>query len=368
MSRFLGLSMMLALVHLLLASTQANAKNASTSGYVASGLLTYAVNGKEGLKTNCVFKFTVWVSESKWVIRTENVKKGDIKYNEDAFDGNSVYSLSVYIPEKVSQGDNRSSGIIQNNIIPDEASFYAQPIWLALASSTYFKTIEGNRIKPIWHLSDLALTYTNYTVVGAWEMAQKPPTLPGKVVYYSDGIIRYVDKLGHRKISQHPSPYDKGFCEASFSALATTNVGGMEFPKSFEFIRFVPKFGGNDTNELVILCKYFGVIADVSLENDRASFAPEIEPPAYVEDRRLLVTAPFAKPIYYQVTNQSWLSTDNAVVKKLHEERLLDSKLIEKPRLNRYSRFYVLGLFLASVVIFATLIWWSRDKEKPTIK
>ena len=161
--------------------------------YEVGGRLVYALGMQNSqLKTNCIFNFKIWVSDCKWLIRTENTKTGDIKYNEDSYDGKYVYSLSVFVDEKVKAGDSSSSGIVESNSIPDEASFYAQPIWLAFASSCYFNAITNGMIQPIWHLSDLSLRNKRYSIRGSWVRYEKAPFLPKNVSYCQ---VRWIDYI-----------------------------------------------------------------------------------------------------------------------------------------------------------------------------
>lgn len=341
--------------------------NLVAADYEVDGQLTYAVGNSAGeLKTNCFLSFHMWVNGCKWFIRTEYAIPGDIKYNEDSYDGTNVYAVSAFVDAKVMPGSVRCSGIVESNNVPQESSWYASPLWLAFASSCYFNESTSGMLQPIWHLSDLSLRNSRYSVRGDWIHRQAAPFLPEKVLYYNDGSMRYKDKNGDSHIAHYDAPYNSGFLEAEYVASDFTNCGRITLPTSFVFTRYRPQNGGQTREHLEKACVYYCAITSANVGIVRLQFAPILLPPAYIDDRRVGVLPISVFSIYYQVTNESWPSLDNPVLSKAYQEKaaVVRSAKPSRPR----SKFAVLGLFTIPTLIFAAIIFAGRKKDRKNTK
>jgi hypothetical protein len=337
--------------------------NGMAQSYKADGRMTYMVRNPHGaLDIMCHFTFTIWVNGRKWFIETSVNGRKDLEPYEDAYDGQYVYSLTTFIDKL---GAPHSSGIIESNDVPQESSFYASPIWLALGSSHYFQSITNNLFQPIWHLSDITLRNKRFSDVGKWIKQDASPFLPEEVTYYSDGKIYFTDSYGNSRVSRYPAPYDNGFIEAEYNVITHTNVGGITLPQHFVFIRYMPRPYGRSTNDTVIMCKYDGTVTNISSENIREGYIPVLSPPTYVDDRRFGVAAKPVTDVEYVATNSWWPSVTNTVVARLYREKAFNSpvdiRTIERKPL---PKSVIYGILFGSTLCFVFLLFKTMQTNK----
>ena len=338
--------------------------NALAESYRADGRMTYAVRDAQGnLDVKDVFSFTIWVDDCKWFIQTSDEGRKDIKSFEDSYDGKYVYALSTFIDKT---GTDQSSGIIENNNIPQENSFYASPVWLALASSCYFNDITNDMFQPIWHLSDISIRNKRFSIVGHWTKHNASPFLPEKVSYYNDGKIYYTDSGGNSRIASYASPYDKGFMEAEYIALEYTNKYEITLPRQFTFTRYMPRPGGQSTNETMIMCLYSGVVTNISIENKKTDYWPALSPPVYIDDRRFGVVIPPVTSIQYMATNSWWPSMENPVVTNKYKVKAFGanaSDFVQSSPKKPLPKLIIWGALLCTTLFFVFLLFKGTRKN-----
>lgn len=349
----------------------ASSINISAESYKAEGQMTYAVRNTKGdLDVKGVFSFTIWVDGCEWFIQTSDERRKDIKPYQDSYDGQYVYNLTTFIDKN---GNDRPSGIIESNNVPHETSFYASPIWLALASSCYFSDITNNMFQPIWHLSDISIRNKRFSVMGKITRHDASPFLPEKVSYYNDGKIYFTDSYGNSRTGSYSSPYDKGFKEAEYAASEFTNIFGVALPQRFTFTRYMPRPGGPSADDTVIMCLYNGVVTNISTENDKKEYSPVLSPPVYIDDRRFGVANPSVTSIQYIATNLWWPSMENPVVSNIYKTKFFGanaSGVVQASPKKPLPKLIIYGAMLCSTLFLFSC--FSRrqkiTKDKITIK
>jgi len=339
--------------------------NVLAGGYRADGRMTYAVmNGYGGLNTN-YFTFTIWVDDCKWFIQSTDEKRPDIKPYEDSYDGNYVYALTTFIDKS---GKAHPSGIIESNNVPQETSFYAVPIWIALGSSCYFNEITNSMFQPVWHVSDFSIRNKRHSLLGRLVKHDNSPFLPERLSYYNDGKLYFTDRYGNSRIGSYPSPYQNGFLDAEYVCLEFTNVYDIALPQHFTFTRFRPSPGGQSTNEISIMCIYDCIVTNVSIHKEKTEYSPTLIPPVYIDDRRFGVVTPSVTSIQYSATNSWWPAITNPVVARIYKDKALAANLAGSPQPSApkpWVKTLIWCILSFSTLIFAFLLFKGTQKREP---
>ncbi len=271
------------------------------------GQMTYTMFGHGALpgaqKWPLVFTndFAVAVSGCSCML---SVHQGEGNRYVADFDGQALYQFFI-MPQKGGY-----TCLIGTNGIPPDDGRGLNYLWLAYASGCYFSALETNRLSPIWIQDDPDLVKNGFTVRGFWNIQKTLPLLPLQVCFLSDGVERTVSADRKKHLEWHyPSPFDRGFTNASYSVFETQAVGGLMLPSRFRFSRYYI-YG----KQLEILNMTEGVALRLREGTKVHIFRPQFDGTAFVLDDRLAGVDRRVSPINYFVTNGNWRSISEVSV------------------------------------------------------
>jgi len=174
-------------------------------------------------------------------------------------------------------------------------------LWYAFASSCYFRQQTNEFLEPIWTLDDAELKRQHFKERAEWSLHKNPPFLPHKVAYYSDGLLRHRTG-GVASTNRAPAPYDHGFTHFTYETLASTNVGGIEVPQEFRFIRYsFPK-----TTKLAPIWVVTGKIDHVSPGTSVSVFRPPFSGTITIVDKRYSDPILSGENLIFESQNAEW--------------------------------------------------------------
>lgn len=178
-------------------------------------------------------------------------------------------------------------------------------LWLAYASSCYFKTQTNDLLKPIWTLDDSELKKQHFKVKANWSLNENMPFLPRNVRYYSDGKRRYRTG-GIASTNLAPPPYDHGFTNFTYEELSSTNAAGIEVPTEFRFIRY--GFGGTRILKPIVVAT--GKIDRFAPGVSVSVFRPPFTGPINIIDKRHPWFNPAKDDFIYPAQDGNWADTN----------------------------------------------------------
>lgn len=129
--------------------------------------------------------------------------------------------------------------IIDNRDVPPNDGTQAQFVWLAFASQGFFRDITNNVIRQLRSPEDPATRTQPFDEEFAAHMLPGVPALPAGIDFMSDGYYRSYNPATKRlDVIRLRPPYDRGYTNAVYRVLQTTNVGPNELPAQFRFILY----------------------------------------------------------------------------------------------------------------------------------
>ena len=125
---------------------------------------------------------------------------------EEGIENGTVYRLTRFFHEG---GVNTAASIDAFEVPADEISGINY-LWFAYGSACYFQQQTNPFLEPIWTFDDPELKRQHFREKADWSVSERPPFLPTKVSYYSDGKLRWRNaEVGYTNSA--PAPYDHGF-------------------------------------------------------------------------------------------------------------------------------------------------------------
>jgi hypothetical protein len=206
-------------------------------------------------------------------------------------------------------------GSSETRDIPPTDGSRAQFIWFAYASSQYLSSLPTNSMPPIWSPEDPTIRKQPFEIPVFWERSPRPPHLPWSAQFVSDGYYRSYNP-STKKLDVIPlaSPYDRGFTNALYRVLETTNLNSIVLPTRFVFeIYSSPIFKtAVPFNRLVVK----GNTTRVLMSGNSKTAPPQFKGVAQVTDYRQpraesqnvrMDRSPY---ITYSITNGTWLDVE----------------------------------------------------------
>jgi len=214
---------------------------------------------------------------------------------QTSFGSNTMHQMVSFFGEKATV---TNSGKIYPGPMYETDGSLTEYLWLAYASKCYFERA-SHYLEPIWLLNDEELRKEHFTLKADWALLPGEGGLPSKVSWFSDGFVRQ-NMNGKRSVWPEPLPFDKGYTNAFYEVLATTNYNGTVIPTEFKFTRFEPRDG-----KLVPWLIISGRISVVR-KLQSTKFLPTFTGPASIRDFRYRTASPPVSEIDYRSENGSW--------------------------------------------------------------
>jgi hypothetical protein len=270
--------------------------------------------------------FSVAVSNCHWFIRTERPIPGGLSATELGTDGGPIYSSSWFSP-----GNGTGEKFVDATVRPGGRPYVAQDpvislVWFAYASECYFGGITStNRLEPLrvrYFAGGRSLyNLTNFTVPAVWSLATTTPSVPDHAVFFEDGLVRqWKDERDswwrppiERRIS---APYENGYTGLVYTVEKYLSRGKAIVPERFQLQTFGPKPDARSSNDLNLIVRQTGLVADFSDRVTIKSFLPRIPNDARILEERFVRSTPPVFGFSYEAGGK-WLDDDS--VKKLPE-------------------------------------------------
>jgi hypothetical protein len=106
-------------------------------------------------------------------------------------------------------------------------------LWLAYASGCYLGSRTNRLVEPVYWFGGRYFFNRRLELPADWVIAQFPPRLPARVVYFDDGFVRGADGTGAPRIVPYPKPYANGYTNAVYEVVSFLEVGPYKIPTAF---------------------------------------------------------------------------------------------------------------------------------------
>ena len=360
------------------------------AAFEVDGVLDYQYWQKDGSKGyHKSISFTLSTDDCQYRIRgkSDDAQEGSL-YVETGCDGSDVYVYYARDLEASKRGgqswvlsnDKRTGELMVGNSNEEQApknvlndasgEVYAgrvphfngqlhEIMWLAYASSCYFRNLTNAFLIPIWAQADPVYFINGAKVKGDWTLLSPISKLPSKVVYYSAGTkeVRVGGRLS--KVKEAP-PYDQGFTNAVYEVGASTNTDIGRIPLTFSFITYAPIVGGRDASLLQKVAECSGRLTALRMGSRPDRFVPAIMPRTRVGDYRVAQLEGNALTMIYISTTNKWSTVDELKHGPGYEKHKTVLKYTqEKPRRPR-----IITVAIIAAILVAPAIWFLSFKMR----
>lgn len=319
-----------------------------SQGYQIEGNLRYTIRENELLAR----RFQLAVSNCDWAITVDAEDVAGVKYYQIVHHANSIFYYTAFDKQpNTANFVNAGGAVIVRGDVPLEDGSFANYIWLGLASACLFgeHSPATNAVIPaIWHVD----RDSSGTVNAVFELLDRPPFLPNKVVYYQNPNIM-------------PPPFEQGWRAAELRVLSRTNVGGLTFPQEFVVERFKPKPNAASFGDLERQAHISVTIATVRVGRPLDVAPPQTKGVTLVEERRLPSIPNTAGIVYASSNNVLPRVPDQAAV-KLHAtlSTITLNQVPENANAGRRKRLIVLGFMVLAIGAFLRFAFRTVRKEQ----
>ena len=267
-------------------------------------------------------------------------------------------------PKAPNKPVNQATALITRGGFPLVDVGFADVIWFALASQSYFREFKSDKMLALSPLRISSarhpLTSTNLLKV-KWSLLNTDLTLPNEVTFLHQGNRFELNKESDDfKTFTLPKPWDKGYRIGHYRVVETTNWFGSTFPKRFELTRFSVSYTNKDEHAVSRLT---GIVDSYNKEVTIAAFIPNTSMVTLVWDNRIRI-GPRETPATYLRTNlETWPST-NEVLHSAAYRRQLKTEM--KRAQAEQTGWMSVRFFIASGVTTIALIIlvWQLQKNK----
>jgi beta-lactamase regulating signal transducer with metallopeptidase domain len=289
----------------------------------AEGTISY-INFNEG-KSNLVstFKYAIYVADSTYSLVLTPASKSVFDGRRIVYDGTNLYCLESYessMPERrlknprLGTNSNIASGYISQGPILHHGVFHdTGPLWLALASASYFQRRTNDIVESVLSF-DFAGVVTPSTLrmqKANWICQDDFPRLPKKVVYFDSG----------RMPNGKPNllaPYQVGYTSAVYEVKEFTKLSDCIFPGRSTLEVYFPKQKGEVNTDLRLAALYEVTVSKVVLNTTRTIAPPAMPGTTYVMDGRFHSVV--GNLTYPSAT--SWISSEEVKSSSLYSNAL----------------------------------------------
>jgi hypothetical protein len=266
--------------------------------------------------------FRISVRDGNWFVRIKVNAEGAYDYQEASYDSTNLYyvgSMEQILKNKraegIAVGQNIATGwIYKRPILHTTFAHEVGIIWLAYASAYYFQALTNDMAEPVISIGVSSGVYNeqhDYKQRVEWSTFEGKLNLPRKAVYFEDGVRRPLQPLLSRTKTElhYPSPYDRGYTNAIFRVLQTTNLEGFTVPVVAELETFVPLSGGRKATDLAKINHYYLIGTNFAPRGAMAGMQPKLPGVTAVSDARFLEKA----GVFSYLRETGWLSEREAM-------------------------------------------------------
>ena len=287
-------------------------KDLSAQEYRVQGVSTWNIYRSNVVSQSQTQAFQVSVTSNLWNIKVRSEVLPF--YRESAYDGRFVYYMHVFREPAHHIGKQVANSMIFADRRMPHADFSPEmnAIWLAYASSDYFKSRTSDRLEPgiSWLTPGIEriLQSTNRLNKAKWELSRQKPFLPLSITYLDDGLIySWSSKVPPKKMLR---PFDNGYTNITYNVVSTTNLNNHLFPTEVIVRRYQP----SKTN--LNLHLEFTVTATNTTFDPGREILPRLQGVTGVSEWRFGKNA-----MTYFITNR-WLQSEDILVSPGFQKKL----------------------------------------------
>jgi hypothetical protein len=222
---------------------------------------------------------------------------------------------------------------ISTREIPPPEAWRPQFVWFAYLSARYFQNLSNSLALPIWSPEDPEMKRQPFEMFVYYRVSEAAPHLPTWVDFINDGFYRsYNSRLKMLDVIRLSPPYDRGFTNAFYRVLETTNCGHLVLPASFVFQVYSSpiNIGSTPAPRLVVRGKTFRVSDSAPEEPDMLQFAGVASVADWRQHRSAIqdgtkVELPY---VAYPVTNSRWLDATQLATLRARIESKVQTRLV----------------------------------------
>ncbi len=332
--------------------------------YIAQGNFTWKLlkDGKAIVADH--WNFSLEVRDKSYRINARSVD-GEYYWDEETgSDGIDNYFLEQQWPswdDKRKNSGYKEVGYVSSGAFPVKSLKPVQCIWLLSSATEYLLSPQGSFLP----LNDLSYVPTNATT-SKIEWSTHEPKLPVRIEGYSPAF------LVKDKVMTLPKAYNNEYKVWELQVIETTNVGGLIFPRIFEYRQYIPKFpNALDKNDLQFVYKAEFQVTNFILNATLGSLLPrtiarQTEVYDFRYDKEFNTKPEVLRPaLTYIITNGVWLNKDAPSIKS---KVTVITQIIRTsnpfPPKSNLARILIGVLIFVPPMVFAT--WWCRMKQSKT--
>lgn len=318
--------------------------------YSVEGSLSYEVILQDQPHPPLKRYFKVTFNDGQWEIRMILGTK-EFEYFIYQYDGTNLLSFATF-PLATQKN---ATGILESNPVPQSwTSAAGEYVWLAYASSWYFKDLTTHQAMSISPITSSEGLTRREILPCVWKLDSQPPFLPFNVEYTRD-VYRHLVKDGLILTNHLAHPFYNGYSESCLTTSNRTNIGGMNMPKDFHYRKFIPNPKAKTSNDLTCIVLVDGFATNFIVPDTLIFTKPAN---LHVRDDR-----PIEPQVHYPVTNLNIPSTNNLFV----QVRIRDAAVKNQMHIRTHkSSKYIAFVFLITIIFLLPfiIIHIVRKKEK----
>jgi hypothetical protein len=271
--------------------------------FEVDGHLTYTLFRNGQTEKTSAKDFKAQVSNCTSLYRSYDTERG--YYIEVACDGETLYKVGSFPSTTNGVTTNRVSGFIEERTLPRDDSSNINYLWLAYGSGCYFDAATNNMVDPLWVLDNPTREGLGSKVRAIWERKQSE-RVPRQVAYLCDGYWHALTMKGEPLDAAMPSPFDKGFTNATYRVLKFTNFYNTFVPTEFIFTRFGVRPTGKNKAVIEKLTETHAIVSSIAGLSQSTNLLPKFNGIVRVLDARLKNSWRLDADLTYMVTNGNW--------------------------------------------------------------
>jgi hypothetical protein len=316
--------------------------------------------------------FNIRVEGCSWRIRTRRDDESVDFFEVGSVGGNEIYLLASHtnatlmaakhIREKTVDELDQAFGQITLGEVPHfKSAEQVGMIWLAYASSCYFKSRTNHQIEPVFWFGGQYFFNRGLTLPGDWTIDSVPPYLPIHVVYFNDGFLRGLDKASLPKVIPLEGVYSKGYTNAVFEASGYKTVGAYRIPDAFSLKIYRPKSQGTSASELNLYRTFSFRATNANLLVGSNEFTPTILGRTSVRDFRF-ARVDGVTEYAYEIVNRWPTTADVLNDRRIQPSFSVVGSLKSDEQNNGVIRIVIIGIIALGFIPFILLV--NKNKKK----
>jgi hypothetical protein len=271
--------------------------------FEVNGHLTYTLFRNGQTEKSIAKDFKAQVSNCASLYRSYDRERQ--YYIEVASDGETLYSVGGFARTTNGITTNRIGASVEKRQLPRDDSSNINYLWLAYGSGCYFDVATNDLIDPLWVLDNPSREGPESKVRATWER-NRSERVPRQVTYLGDGFWHTLTMTGAPLDAAMPSPFDKGFTNATYRVLKFTNFYDTFIPTEFIFTRFGVRPTKNNKAVIEKLTETHALVSSVTGPSQSTNLLPKFDGAVRALDTRLKNSWRPDLDLTYIVTNGNW--------------------------------------------------------------